>query len=57
MTFTNTDCVNKNWPWYFYNQVCSQMDSRVYVRVERMRWHLSNKIYPIQYKIDQEIDK
>ena len=65
MNFTNTDCVGEKvyWQvkWHVLDQVKKQLKIhktwKVYLQVERMRWHLSDQITPIQIKIKRVIKK
>ena len=55
MNFTNTDCVGKNWYWYdVWGHVTWQVKEPV---DEQVKWQVDAQIYPIRYKITQEINK
>ena len=53
MTFTNTDCVGEEVYWQVENQVDDQFDYQVWNQVDDQVF----LIYPIRYKILQEMNK
>ncbi len=55
MNFTNTDYVENNWYWYdVWGHVTWQVKEPV---DEQVKWQVDAQIYPIRYKITQEINK
>ena len=57
MTFTNTDCAEKDWYWG-WRKVAGQVKYQVSVQVSD---HATDQVYeeinPIKYKISQDINK